>query len=95
MAIVAWMTMVSVVTLIHTGLIQPLATDALGWVTLTPTLIGLRFVYYNLTLLAATYGSLAFGAFVGSPLLALGAVGVVSAVPMLAFPRLAETVARE
>lgn len=93
-AFVVWMTMVGVATLIHTGLVRPLATDTLGWVTLTPALVGLRFVYYNLTLLAAAYGSLALGALAGSPVLALGAAGVVSAGAMLALPRLAEMVAR-
>lgn len=90
---VACMTMVGVATLIHTGLIRPLATDTLGWVTLTPTLVAVRFVYYNLVLLAAAYGSLALGALVSAPLLALGVAGVIGAASMLAFPRLAETIA--
>lgn len=93
-AFAAWATMTLVVTAIHTGLVRPLATDTLGWVSITPPLVGLRFAYYNLALLAASYGSVALAALVGySPAAFPSAVGV-SALAMLAFPRLAETVAR-
>ena len=93
-AFVAWMVMVIVATLIHIGSIRPLATDTLGWVTITPLLVGVRFIYYNLTLLAATYGGLALAAGVGAPVLSIGVAGVVGAASMLVFPRLAETVVR-
>ncbi|MFC6904256.1 hypothetical protein [Halalkalicoccus tibetensis] len=87
--------MTLVATAIHTGLVRPLVTDTLGWVSITPALVGLRLVYYNLTLLAASYGSVALAALVGYPPAAFASAVGVSGLAMLAFPRLAETVARQ
>ncbi|MEM4781874.1 MAG: hypothetical protein QXG03_09985 [Halalkalicoccus sp.] len=93
-AFVAWATMTLVATALHTGLVRPLATDTLGWVSLTPALVGLRLVYYNLAFLLAAYGSVALATLVGYlPVALAGAMGI-AALAMLLFPRLAETVAR-
>lgn len=93
-AFVTWVTMTVVATLIHMGLIRPLATDTLGWVSLTPVLVGVRLVYYNLVLLTAAYGSVAFATLVAYPPISLGIAVLVGAVAMLAFPWLAEAIAR-
>lgn len=93
-ALVTWTAMTLVATLIHMGSIRPLATATLGWVTLGPSLVGLRLVYYNLVVLVGSYGSVALAALVGYPPLSLVIAAVVGGISMLAFPRLAETVAR-
>jgi hypothetical protein len=91
---VAWMTMTAVATAIHTGSVRPLATRMRGWVSISPVLVGLRVVYYNLVLLVAVFGSTTLAALTGYPFVAVGFAAVVGAVAMLAFPRLAESVAR-
>jgi hypothetical protein len=91
---VAWMTMTAVGTAIHMGLVPPLATDTRGWVSISPSLVGLRLVYYNLVLLGAAYGGVALAAVVSSPSGALWTAAAVGTVAMLAFPRLGESVAR-
>lgn len=90
---VAWMTMIIVATLVHMGLVRPLATDTLGWVSITPTLVGLRVVYYNAALLAAAYGGVLVAG-VTSPLIPVAVAAILAGVAMLAFPALAEAVAR-
>lgn len=91
-AFAAWATMTFVAALIYTGLVRPLATDTLGWVSVSPALVGLRLVYYNATLLAASYGGVAIAALVGYPPAALAVAVGVAALAMLSFPRLAEAV---
>lgn len=93
-AFVAVLTMTIAATVIHMGLVRPLATDTLGWVSMTPSLLAVRLVYYNLVLLAAAYGSVALAAFVAYPPISLGVAVVVGWAAMMAFPRLAEGVAR-
>jgi hypothetical protein len=93
-ALVAWTAMTLVATTIHMGLIRPLATGTLGWVTLRPSLVGLRLVYYNLVVLLGSYGSVALAALVGYPPLSLATAAAVGTLSMMAFPRLGETVAR-
>lgn len=93
-AFVTVITMTIVATMIYTGLIRPLATDTLGWVSITPALVGVRLVYYNLALLVAAYGGVALATLVAYPPISLGVAVVVGGVAMLAFPRIAEGVAR-
>ena len=90
--LLAWMTMVAVGTAIRGGWIRPLATETLGWVTLAPSLILLRFVYYNLALAAAVFGGVAIADAAGYAPLSLAVSFVVAVVSTLAFPRLAGSV---
>jgi hypothetical protein len=92
--LVAWLTMTLVGTLIRGGWVRPLATPALGWVRLSPSLLLLRLGYFNLTLALATFGGLAAAAVVEGvlpatlwiPVVAVGWAGGVAAVSTLAFP---------
>lgn len=93
-AFVAVTTMTIVATVLHMGLVRPLATDTLGWVSMTLTLAGVRLVYYNLVLLVAAYGSVALATLVAYPPASLVVAVAVGCVAMMAFPRLAEEVAR-
>lgn len=93
-AFVAVTTMTIVATVLHMGLIRPLATETLGWVSTTPLLVGVRLVYYNLVLLVAAYGSVALATLVASPPVSLAVAVAVGCVAMMAFPRLAEGIAR-
>jgi hypothetical protein len=93
-ALVTWTAMTLVATAIHMGSIRPLATGTLGWVSLSPSLVGLRLVYYNLAVLVGSYGSIALTALVGSPPLSFATAAAVGTLSMMAFPRLGETVAR-
>ncbi|MFC4542131.1 hypothetical protein ACFO5R_09345 [Halosolutus amylolyticus] len=88
--IVAWPTMVAVGTAVRGGWIRPLATDTLGWVAITPSLILLRVVYYNLVLIVAVFGGVAVANAVGIAPLSLVVAFVVAIGSMLSFPRLAE-----
>ncbi|WP_019992068.1 hypothetical protein [Natronorubrum tibetense] len=90
--LLAWMAMVVVGTLIRGGWIRPLATETLGWVAISPLLIVLRLVYYNLALSVAVFGGVWLAGAVGIPALSLVVALVVSVASMLAFPRLAESV---
>ncbi|WP_137288259.1 hypothetical protein [Natronorubrum halophilum] len=89
--LLAWTTMVAVATLIRGGWIEPVGTDTLGWVAITPSLVVLRFVYYNLALSVAVFGGVWLAGVVGVAPLSLGTALVVSSVSILAFPRLAES----
>lgn len=90
--LLAWMTTVAVGTAIRGGWIGPLATETLGWVAVTPSLIVLRFVYYNLVLAVAVFGGVALADVAGFAPLSLVVAFVVAVVSMLAFPRVAESV---
>ena len=89
MALLAWMTMVLLGTLIRVGLLAPVGTTSPGWVTLAPTLLLLRLVYFNLGLLIASFGGFALAAVAGTTpgLLWAGGFGGVL---VLSFPRTAE-----
>lgn len=93
-ALVGWTTMTVVATAIHMGLIRPFATDTLGWVSITPSLVGLRIVYYNVVLLLVSYGSVTLATVSGYPRISLAISISVAALAMLLFPSLGETVAR-
>lgn len=92
--LVAWMTMTLVGTLIRGGWVRPIATPALGWVRLSPSLLLLRLGYFNLTLALATFGGLAAAAVVEGvlpatlwiPVIAVSWAAGVAAVSVLAFP---------
>ena len=90
--LVAWILMATVGALIRGGWIRPLATDVRGWVTLSPWLLVLRFVYFNAAFSTATFGGVAVGAAVWGPasLLWAGSVAVLS---ILLFPRIGEETA--
>ncbi|MFC4439693.1 MULTISPECIES: hypothetical protein [Natrialbaceae] len=93
-ALVAWTTMVFGGALVRGGSIRPLGTETLGWVTFSPSLIGLRLVYYNAVFLAAAPGGVVVATAVGTPTLSLVVAFVVAALATLSFPRLGEAVAR-
>ncbi|UPW00381.1 hypothetical protein M0R88_17980 [Halorussus gelatinilyticus] len=96
-ALVAWLTTVAAGALIRGGWVTPLATDAPGWVAVTPWLVALRVAYYNAALALAAYGGRALGeasSVVGPqwPSLAtVGAAFVVGALAAALFPRVAES----
>lgn len=92
--LVTWTTMTLVAALVRGGWIPPVATDTLGWVTFHPVLLGLRIIYYNLLLLVAGYGGVWVASVSGYPPASLLFAMIVSTLAMLAFPRIAESVAR-
>lgn len=91
---VGWISLVTVATAIYGGWLSPPLTDALGWVAVSPVLVALRVVYYNLVLAIASFGSVFVADAVGRPPLSLAVAFVVGAAAALAFPRLGEAVAR-
>lgn len=81
-------TMIAVATLIRNGRIASLPfTDAPGWARLFPTLILLRLLYFNGTLLTAIYGGGAVAELTGAPAAGLALSVAVSAAATLLFPR--------
>ncbi|MFC5134842.1 MULTISPECIES: hypothetical protein [Haloferacaceae] len=89
--LVALTTMVVVATLIRNGLIaSPPLTDAPGWARLFPTLILLRLVYFNGTLLAAIHGGGAVGGVTGVTSAGLLWALVVGGTATLLFPRVVD-----
>ncbi len=62
-AFLGWMTMVLGAALIRGGWVSPLFTDIPGWVSITPILVVLRVLYFNLALAVAAYG----GGLLGTP----------------------------
>ncbi|QSG04147.1 hypothetical protein [Natranaeroarchaeum sulfidigenes] len=92
-ALVAWILMTLVGTLIRGGWVQPLATDTPGWVTLSPWLLVLRVLYFNVTFVVAAFGGVFLGAALGwTPVSVLWA-GAVAILSMLFFPRTGEETA--
>ncbi len=92
-AFVLWMTMTAVGTAVHAGLVRPPFTEFLGWVTLAPSLVVLRLVYYNLVLLGGAYASAAIGSLAGDGTVGLVAAAAIGSLAMLLFPALADRVA--
>lgn len=81
-------TVIAVATLIRNGRIASLPfTDAPGWARLLPTLIPLRLLYFNGTLLAAIYGGGAVADLTGSTAAGLALSVAVSAAATVSFPR--------
>jgi len=93
-AMVAWITMVAIGALIRGGWIRPFATETLGWVTFTPTLLFLRVIYYNFVLFLSGYGATALASAVGLAPLSLVLAAAIAVLAALSFPRLGESVAR-
>jgi len=93
-AFVLWMTMTGVGTAIHAGLVRPPFTEFLGWVTLAPSLVVLRLLYYNLVLVGGVHASAAIGSAVGDAAVGLVAAVAIGSLAMLLFPALADAVAR-
>ena len=85
----AWMAMVLVAALIRGGWLTPLATDIPGWVSLKPSLIGVRLVYYNAVMGGAAYLGGAFAA-AGHPVLSVVCPVVVGAGAVGLFPAVAD-----
>jgi hypothetical protein len=93
-AFVLWMTMTAVGTAVHAGTLRPPFTDVLGWVTLAPSLVVLRIVYYNLVLVGGVHASAALASAAGNATVGLIAVAAIGTLSMLVFPALADAVAR-
>ncbi|MDQ2051551.1 hypothetical protein RBH26_13800 [Natronolimnohabitans sp. A-GB9] len=89
--LLAWATMVAVGAAIRGGWITPLATETLGWVSVTPVLLGFRLIYYNCALGLAVFGGVALADAVGYAPLSLLVAITVTALATLAFPRLAQS----
>ena len=85
----AWMAMVLVGTLIRGGWLTPLATDVPGWVSLKPSLVVLRLVYYNAVMGAVAYLGGTF-ATAGYPFLSVVCPAVVGAGAAGLFPAVAD-----
>lgn len=80
-------TMVTVGTLIRNGVIASLPfTNAPGWARLFPTLVLLRLLYFNATLLAAILGGSAVVSTTGSIVAGLLWSLLVSSMATLLFP---------
>lgn len=89
-ALVGWLAMVGVAAVVRGGWVTPPATDAPGWVSLTPWLVALRVPYYNGALALAAYGASEVAS-LGSPLASVGLALAVGALATALFPRVAET----
>ncbi|MCU4717343.1 hypothetical protein [Halapricum hydrolyticum] len=85
-ALVTWITMVGVATLIRGGWIRPLGTETLGWVSGRYALLPVRVAYYNLTLIVAVFGGLAVEGLVGRTGLAVAWATCVGIGATLVFP---------
>ncbi|WP_290810346.1 hypothetical protein [Halovivax sp.] len=93
-ALVVWMTMWLVGTVIRGGWIAPFRTDTLGWVSLRPSMLALRLVYYNAVVLIGAYGGAAVVDAVGAWYAWLIVASAFAAIATMCFPRTAESVAR-
>lgn len=89
-AFLAWMTMVVCVGTIRGGWVSPVATDVRGWVSLKPSLVLLRLLYYNIALAVATYASPQIGVLVNWPPITTLVAILIAAVAIGIFPRLAD-----
>lgn len=89
-AMIAWMTMVVVAATLRGGWVTPLLTEIPGWLSLTPSLIALRFIYYNLVLAIATYGGGAIGATLELPLVSVVFAALVGGLAAGLFPRVGD-----
>ena len=92
-AMIGWLTMVLGTALIRGGWIQPLFTDIPGWVSLSPLLIGLRFLYFNLALAVIAYGGDSLGKTVQVPILPMGWAVMIGGLAVGIFPALAGAIA--
>ncbi len=90
MALLAWLVMTLVGTLVRGGWIHPPATPTPGWVTLSPWLLILRVFYFNPVLLVASFGGSWVTGLLESSVLGLAFAGGVAALSMLAFPRVVD-----
>ena len=86
----AWFAMVGVATLLRGGWITPLGSETLGWVSTRYSLLALRALYYNATLLVAIYGGLAVEALLGGPGIAVACAAAVGIAATLVFPTVAD-----
>ena len=86
---VAWMVAVVMAALVRGGWVTPLATDVPGWVSLKPSLVALRLLYYNALLagVAIVGGMLASLEY---PLLSVLVPAAVGAAAIAAFPAMAD-----
>lgn len=89
--LVAWLTMTAVAAGIRGGWIPPLATDVRGWLSLAPSLILLRVVYYNVVFLVVGFGSPALAQALEVPPVALALAAAASVLAVMIFPRLGES----
>lgn len=89
-ALVAWTTMVLGAATIRSGFLTPLGTDVRGWVTLSPSLILFRLVYYNAALAIASYWSVWIARAVSIEIASIAIAFLLAALTVGAFPWLAE-----
>lgn len=89
-ALVAWTTMVVEVALIRGGWLSPLGTETPGWVSLTPSLLLLRLIYFNTLLAVVAYGGGSVAKTMGLPLVSIVVSVVCAGIGVGVFPRLAE-----
>ncbi|WP_224268700.1 hypothetical protein [Haloprofundus salinisoli] len=92
--LVAWLTMVVVAAVIRGGWVTPLGSDVPGWVTLAPSLLVFRLLYFNATLGLAGYGGAAISGELALPLESVLFAFVVGVLSVALFPRLAEELSR-
>ena len=88
---VAWFAFIAAAVVIRGGWLTPLRTDVPGWVSLKPSLVALRLLYYNLALAVGTFGGVAFATAAGVASLSLAVAAAVSVFAALVFPSLAES----
>lgn len=88
-AMAAWFAAVAVGAVIRGGWVTPPATDAPGWVSMTPLLALLRIGYFNAALALGAYGGGALAP--ASPAGSVAFAALVGALAAALFPRVAET----
>lgn len=93
-AMIVWMTMVVGAGTIRGGWVTPLATDVRGWVSITPSLILLRLLYYNIVIALATYGGGTVGTTLSLPLVSIAFAFITGVIGVGIFPRVAEEYCR-
>ena len=89
-ATIGWLTMVVVAGTIRGGWVTPLATDVPGWVSITPSLVMLRLIYYNLVLAVVTYTGGMIGTTLALPLVSIAFAILVAGLATGIFPRIAD-----
>lgn len=88
--LVTWATMVVSGTLIRGGWIDPLGTDLLGWVSITPWLILFRLGYFNGLMMLAVFGSLSIAAATSVAFISVPIAVAIAYVGTSIFPACAE-----
>jgi len=90
--LITWLTMTTVGAGIRGGWVPPLGTEIRGWVSLAPSLIVLRLLYYNAVIAILSFGSPWLAEFLSFEPLTIVFAFVGSLLAVLVFPRLGESV---